>query len=136
MRNTYSKRYSRTSGSIAIAFYILLIVIIAIITVGTVVGSIWRKVDKTVNKYEVEATVTDKDVKNSSESSKYLVFTKDDSGEVHVFEVTDNLFAGRFNSSDTYAQIEIGQKYKFTVGGKRVPLFSWYPNIYDFEEIK
>lgn len=132
MKNTYSKR----NGNIEIVFYILVIVIAAVIVIGATVGSVWRMVDKTFNRYEVEATVTDKAVKNSGDSGKYLVFTKDDLGEVHVFEITDNLFARRFNSSDTYAQIEIGQKYKFVVGGKRVQLFSWYPNIYKFDELK
>ena len=96
----------------------------------------WRPINKVSNRREITATVTDKDVKNSDGESKYLVFTKTSEGETAVFEVTDALFAGRFDSSDLYAEIEIGKTYKFDVGGSRNRLFSWYPNIYGYEEVK
>ena len=98
--------------------------------------SLWRPINKVSNRREITATVTDKDVKNSDGESKYLVFTKTSDGETAVFEVTDALFAGRFDSSDLYAEIEIGKTYKFDVGGSRNRLFSWYPNIYGYEEVK
>lgn len=84
----------------------------------------------------VTTSVTDKNIKRASESSDiYLIYTKTDDGTIEVFQVTDSLLAGRFNSSDVYAAIEVGHKYKFGVRGDRAPLFSWYPNIYEFEEI-
>ena len=43
---------------------------------------------------------------------------------------------GRFNSSDMYAEIEVGKTYKFEVGGSRNELWSWYPNIYKYEEVE
>lgn len=80
------------------------------------------------NKYTV--TVTDKQVKRQSKSSdKYLVFTKLENGEVRVFENTDNPFLGKWNSSDVFAQIEIGKKYVFDVAGYRNQQMSWYENI-------
>lgn len=99
--------------------------------------SLAHSCDQGVGKiYYVEATVTDKDIKRIGESDRYLVFTKTDQGESEVMEVTDSLLAGRFNSADVYSCIEIGKKYKFSVRGIRSPLMSWYPNIYDCEEIK
>ena len=86
--------------------------------------------------YYIESTVTDKDIKRIGDSDRYLVFTKTDRGESEVMEVTDSLLAGRFNSADVYSCIEIGKKYRFSVRGSRSPLMSWYPNIYDYEEIK
>lgn len=127
---------SMTRGAtVLVVIEIALAAIVALIVGFTLFGSVFRTFDKGMNRYDIESTVTDKDVKNSGDDSKYLVFTKDDSGEVHVFEITDSWIAGRFNSSDTYAEIEVGKKYRFTVGGKRVPLLSWYPNIYEFEEL-
>ena len=48
-------------------------------------------------------TVTDKDVKNYSNNSKYLVFTKLENGETKTFSIEDSIFNWRWNSSDVYA---------------------------------
>lgn len=85
---------------------------------------------------EVILTVDSKWVKGVHGSQKYLVSGKDSNGEEVVYEVTDNLFALRFNSSDIYAGIKEGNTYKMIVGGYRVPLFSWYPNIYSIEKVE
>ena len=82
----------------------------------------------------VEATVTDKGIKRINESDVYLVYTKTDEG-VEVFQITDSLLAGRFNSADVYASIEVGKTYDFGVRGERNELLSWYPNIYELEEV-
>lgn len=99
-------------------------------------ASLWRPINKVSNRREITATVTDKDVKNSDGKGKYLVFTKTSDGETAVFEVTDALFAWRFNSSDLYGEIEVGKTYQFDVGGSRNRLLSWYPNIYGYVEVK
>lgn len=95
-----------------------------------------RPFNKVSNRREITATVTDKAVKNKSNDSKYLVYTKDKNGEIQVFEITDALFAWQFDSSDIYAGIEIGKTYIFDVGGSRNKFFSWYPNIYGYEEVR
>ena len=82
----------------------------------------------------VEATVTDKGIKRISKSDVYLVYTKTDEG-VEVFQITDSILAGRFNSADVYASIEVGKTYDFGVRGERNELLSWYPNIYEWEEV-
>ncbi len=95
-----------------------------------------RPFNKVSNRREVTATVTDKEVKNKSNNSKYLIFTKNENEDIAVFEITDALFAGQFDSSDIYGGIEIGKTYKFDVGGSRNKLLSWYPNIYGYEEVE
>ncbi|HFK5565293.1 TPA: hypothetical protein ACG0AB_000772 [Elizabethkingia anophelis] len=62
--------------------------------------------------------------------SKYLVYT-----EAEVFECTDQLLTGKFNSSDVYGQLEKGKKYKFTVYGVRIPFMSSYRNIIGVKEL-
>lgn len=57
-------------------------------------------------------------------SSKYLIFTD---GE--VFENNDSLFALKWNSSDIYGRIKVGQTCDFTVTGWRLPFLSSYRNI-------
>ena len=91
---------------------------------------------KVSNEQTYTVTVQSKEVKNSGNSSKYLVFTVDNvSGESRVFEVTDSLWKGRYDSADVYNMIIPNHTYRFTTGGYRVPLFSWYPNIYEVVEV-
>ena len=82
----------------------------------------------------VEATVTDKGIKRISNSDVYLVYTKTDEG-IEVFQITDSIIARRFNSADVYASIEVGKTYNFGVRGERNELLSWYPNIYEWDEV-
>ena len=96
----------------------------------------YRPINKVSNKREVTAIVTDNVVKNSSNQSRYLVFTEDKEGNINTYEITDSLLAGRFNSSDLYASIKIGSEYKFEIGGSRNQFLSWYPNIYFYELIE
>ena len=81
-------------------------------------------------------TVTEKQTKRYDKSDKYLIFTKNDQGEVRVFENTDSLFRGKFNSSDVYGSLEIGKKYNLGVVGYRNGLVSMYENIIVVKEVK
>lgn len=101
----------------------------------SVVGGIIYSIASNYNEQTYVATVTDKDVRNYNNSSKYLVFTKTEDGETRVFSVEDSLLRFRWNSSDVYGEIEVGKTYRFTVVGFRIEIFSMYENIIDFEEI-
>lgn len=96
----------------------------------------FRPINKVCDIHNEVVTVTDKNVKNSSKESKYLIYCEDMDGNTVVYEVTDSLLHGRFNSSDVYAQISVGKTYEFTVGGSRSGFLSWYPNIYEYKVIK
>lgn len=61
---------------------------------------------------------------SKSSSCKYLIWT--DKG---VFENTDSMFAGKWNSSDVQGQLKIGHTYEVEARGWRIPFFSTYPNI-------
>lgn len=63
------------------------------------------------------------------ESSRYLIFTKDE-----TFENTDSIVFFKFDSSDIYGRIDEGKSYRATVSGVRLPLFSWYRNIIEIQE--
>lgn len=115
---------------------LFLSVVTILLAVGILLVGLYRPFNKVSNRREITATVTDKEVKNKSDDSKYLVYTKDENGDIQVFEITDALFAWQFDSSDIYAGIEIGKTYVLDVGGSRSKFFSWYPNIYGYEEVK
>lgn len=117
---------SNIKPNLIIIAYILFFVVI-------ITALLLRPINKVTNIRDITVTVTEKTVKNGEESGKYLVFGEDENGTVHAFEITDTLLRLRFNSSDVYASIKPGNKYKFTVGGSRNNFLSWYPNIYECE---
>lgn len=113
----------------------LLIGIFIAFAIVTVVGGVIFSIAANCNEQTYVTTVTDKDVKNYNNSSKYLVFTKTDEGETRVFSVEDSLLRFRWNSSDVYGKIEVGKTYQFTTVGFRFEIFSMYENIIDVQEI-
>ena len=80
---------------------------------------------------EIECEVKDKWIKRNSEEEKYLVSCGNE-----VYQITDNLLYGKFNSSDIYAQLEIGKKYRLQVSGFRFGFTSSYKNINEVELIE
>lgn len=124
--NEFRKKY----GSGQTIFAILVVLLVIWLVLG-------ESILKVSNPQTYIVTVQSKEVKNTSDDSgKYLVFTVDaETGESRVFEVTDSLWKGRFNSADVYNMIQINHTYKFETGGYRVPLLSYYPNIYKYTDI-
>ena len=82
----YKKRMARS------LFTCILSIVGIIIIFGIM---FYRPINKVSNKREVTAIVTDKVVKNSSNQSRYLVFTEDKEGNINTYEITDSLLAGR-----------------------------------------
>ena len=121
--------YRRNSSSVLNVIWFIIIAIVLVIC-------LCEPLNKVTNQRDVVVTVTDKDIKNDSRSSKYLVFVEDENGNPATYEITDSLFLGRFDSSDVYAAIEPGEKYQFTVRGSRNEFLSWYPNIYEYKLIE
>ncbi len=108
------------------------LVIIAVITVPVI---------SFTNDHAYTVTITDKErvitqVYKGQTDSKYLIYGEDKNGKTYVFEDTDTLFRGKFNSSDVYGALKEGETYELTVIGFRVHLFNWYENIIDFKVVK
>lgn len=70
-------------------------------------------------------------VKYNKESAKnkYLIFTGSE-----VFEITDTILFFRWNSSDLYRYLTVGNTYNCRVAGWRIPFLSSYRNLIDCEE--
>jgi hypothetical protein len=86
---------------------------------------------KTTVRNTVTDTVTKRERVQDGDTSRYLVF-----GENEVYQNTDSLWLGKFNSSDFYRDIKPEHTYKLEVTGWRVPLMSWYRNIVKYDEVK
>lgn len=82
------------------------------------------------------AKVTEKTVKRNNDDDEYLVFTELRNGSVRVFENTDSLLEGKFNSSDVYARIKVGETYRLETYGWRIPALSAYENIVGVEKVE
>lgn len=88
------------------------------------------------NTFEnIEITVIDKEriTTGTGENfqSKYLIFTENE-----VFENTDDLFYGKFNSSDFQGKLKIGDTYNVKVIGRRIPFINSYRNIVKINDQK
>ena len=114
--------------------YLTAITAIALVIVAVVVVPVMNF----TNDHQYTITITDKErVTIQGETvSKYLIYGEDESGKTYVFEDTDTLFRGKFNSSDVYGALKEGETYELTVIGFRIHIFNWYENIIDFKEAK
>ena len=89
----------------------------------------------TFNTHTATVTVTDKDRITTSTDSKYMIFGKDENGQAVVYENTDNMLRGKWDSSTLQAEMEVGKTYEVQLVGFRNPVFSWYENILDAEPV-
>ena len=96
------------------------------------------------DSYQVKIVGTER--VNNSQSSKYLVFAKDEqTGRERVFENTDSSLECvfdrcKFDSSDIQARAKkyekTGEPVTVQTYGWRVPFFSWYENVTAIQPMK
>lgn len=108
---------------------------IVLIIIALFLGGIAFEVYSVFHKNSVTFTVNEKVVKTDCGhdghcKSKYLIFT--DHG---VFQDTDSFVYFKFNSSDLYNKLRVGQTYNCKTYGFRIPFFSKYPNLVDCEAV-
>lgn len=111
-------------------------IILVIACILCVITAIVFTICLSFNDHTYTVTVTDKERVNNDDGSKYLIFGEKENGEVLVVENVDSMLRGKFNSSDVYGQIKIGNKYEITVVGVRVPFFSMYENVIAFKLVE
>ena len=132
------KKKKHNINAIDIKFFSFIIVS-SIIVIAIVIGLIVDIVGS-FNDHTYAITVTDKEriIEQNGDDidSKYLIYGTDKKGQDYVFENTDSLFRGKFNSSDVYGSIKKDKTYEVTVVGYRVQFLSWYENIIKYKELK
>lgn len=102
--------------------------VVGVLITALIFGAIGFGVYSKVNQHWETFTVTKTERVNQGDNSKYLIYT--DNG---VYENTDNLLLGKFNSSDLYGDILEGERYTCNATGFRVPILSWYENLISCE---
>lgn len=112
--------------------------VITLVIIAVIVAVVVVPVMNFTNDHQYTITITDKErVTIQGETvSKYLIYGEDESGKTYVFEDTDTLFRGKFNSSDVYGALKEGETYELTVIGSRIHILNWYENIIDFKVVK
>jgi len=115
-------RSTNSSAGIKAIFVIAVILAIGTCSMGYQYGTI-RSETITIKRLE---RVT------SGDSSKYLIYTN----EGEVFENTDALFHGKWDSADLYGHLDEGSRYEVTVYGWRIPFLSTYRNIIEAEQVR
>lgn len=63
--------------------------------------------------------------------STYLIWDT----EGNVYRVDDSILDMRFDSSNDYYNLKVGNTYSVRLRGQRVPLISTYPNIVQYEQV-
>lgn len=90
-----------------------------------VVGLIAYSMIYAITTGEETITIKDKWEKYSGGDAKYLLSTTNG----QVFQITDTVVKWRFDSSNLYARIDVGDTCKIQTQGWRFPLLSDYKNI-------
>lgn len=119
---------NKQRGDIETALMVGFFAFMAICLVGSIIFGIYRA----TNHHQVEFTVnkTERVVYDGGQDSRYMVYT--DKG---VFENTDSLLNGKFNSADLYNQLKTGKKYECEAVGFRNGFFSWFENLISCKEV-
>lgn len=107
----------------------VLIFVVVLVIVGFIIYGVTIEYQ---NKEIIEITIKDKYIKRNGESDLYLVATE----EGETYKIEDLFFKGKFNSTDLYNELDVGDKYKVEVTGVRIPFLSMYKNINTIELIE
>ena len=105
----------------------MLAVLICLILVLTLLGLAVFDLTQTAT---IKVKVENKDVVVSKNSSKYLIFTKNE-----TLSLQDSVFAWNFDTSDDFHKLKENLCYEFSVRGVRRPFLSFYRNIESLKEI-
>lgn len=104
---------------------ILLIIVIVVLLITYPVAYAFTSGEETI-------IVKDKWVKYHGNDAKYLVSSEDG----QVFEISDSIVRWRFDSSNLYADIDVGNSYDIKIQGWRFSLLSDYKNILEVEVVR
>ena len=80
------------------------------------------------NARQLEMVVQDKYIKDN------MYYVADDEG--NAYKITDLPLLFKWDSTDIYNSLEIGEEYEIETTGFRIPFLSEYPNINEVKEKK
>ena len=109
-----------------------LVLILGTILFGAIIVGTCLLAGKYYDTTEVTFTVTEKELMDrDGNGARYLVWSEDE-----TFENVDSILKGKFNSSDLYGQLKVGNTYTCEVYGWRNSFFSYYRNLVKCKEVR
>lgn len=110
-----------------------LVLLVGAIIFGAIIVGVCSLVGKYYESSEVTFTVTEKEriMDRDGSGARYLVWSEDE-----TFENVDTLMKGKFNSSDLYGQLKVGETYTCEVYGWRNSYFSSYRNLVKCKKVE
>lgn len=124
-------KYNRNSIRVKTFAMFAVSIVMIIFAVGY---GVWFGFMTAFNDHESTFTVTDKERVNDSNSSYYLVFGEDETGNAVVYKNTDEFLRGKWDSSTMQAELEVGETYDVVLVGYRIPFLSMYENILEIKD--
>lgn len=115
--------YKEKETNRAAVIFILIGVLIFIVSIAPLFSS------------TIYTNVTVVEKSYSGESDGYLVWVEDENGIQYELQNEDILLKGKFNSSTIQGKLKEGSTYNIKTIGWRIPLFSSYPNIVEYEKV-
>ena len=123
----------------------IIAVVVMVILVGVTLGGVALLATGNQQEYTITDVYIQSELQSMSDengvrhSTKYLYFCTTDTGEEIVFENEDNIFFGKFNSSDILAKMkkyeQSKEPFKIKTAGFRIGFFSAYQNIIEIYDI-
>ena len=108
-------------------------IVFVIVAVLLIISSMVCDICTSFNDHYETITIVDKGIKNTSDSSQYLIYGKKLDGTIETYKISDSWLRGQFDSSNKYGAIQVGTEYRIKLIGIRVPILSWYENIIECE---
>jgi hypothetical protein len=117
-------KYENNSGC---GYFVFLLFILLVVLFCTIAPAIHT------TEY-VNLKVTDKSYAGDEDS--FIIWMEDADGNQYEFTNSDVLLRGKFDSSTVQGKIKVGSTYNIKTCGWRVPFFSWYENIIEYELVE
>ena len=133
MSSTRIKTYSNGELQKSKSGFIGAVVLLAVaVLLGAIIVGICNFAGSYLHNETVTFTVTEKEriMDRDGSGSRYLIWSENE-----TFENIDSLVKGKFNSSDLYGKLKVGETYTCEVYGWRNGFFSSYRNIVKCEGI-
>lgn len=105
-------------------FFVVLAFLCTVVVLGL---AIYTMIASNFPVTEAIITIDSKEFADST----YLIWDT----EGNVYRVDDSILEMRFDSSNDYYNLKVGNTYSVRLRGQRVPLVSTYPNIVQYEQV-
>lgn len=92
-----------------------------------IIGALFTFILYTSTKFEKKITIKEKYMRGYRRQGDYFIVDTDN----NVYRLADLWFIGEFDRGDDYAKIEDGKTYVIKGYGKRIPVISMFPRVYD-----